>query len=161
MSFPLIPTAPILFSNYSEKPTLSPNLARLQAALADRYRVERELGRGGMATVFYAWDLKHDRPVALKLLHSDLAHLLGPERFLREIRLSARLQHLTSSRCSIRATWVGPAIRAEHSSGTPCPSSRARPFATAYGEKGNSCWMRLCGLPARRRMPCTTLTSTE
>jgi len=46
-----------------------------------------------MATVFYAWDLKHDRPVALKLLHSDLAHLLGPERFLREIRLSARLQH--------------------------------------------------------------------
>jgi serine/threonine-protein kinase len=61
--------------------------------LADRYRIERELGRGGMATVFYAWDLKHDRPVALKLLHSDLAHLLGPERFLREIRLSARLQH--------------------------------------------------------------------
>jgi len=59
----------------------------------DRYRIERELGRGGMATVFYAWDLKHDRPVALKLLHSDLAHLLGPERFLREIRLSARLQH--------------------------------------------------------------------
>ncbi len=46
-----------------------------------------------MATVFYAWDLKHDRPVALKLLHSDLAHLLGPERFLREIRVSARLQH--------------------------------------------------------------------
>src|SRR4030095_13901645 len=81
------------FSTSLEKPTLSPNLARLQAALADRYRIERELGRGGMATVFYAWDLKHDRPVALKLLHSDLAHLLGPERFLREIRLSARLQH--------------------------------------------------------------------
>jgi serine/threonine-protein kinase len=46
-----------------------------------------------MATVYYAWDLKHDRPVALKLLHPDLAHVLGPERFLREIRLSARLQH--------------------------------------------------------------------
>ncbi|HEY7027610.1 MAG TPA: protein kinase [Gemmatimonadales bacterium] len=61
--------------------------------MADRYRIERELGRGGMATVFYAWDLKHDRPVALKLLHPDLAHVLGPERFLREIRLSARLQH--------------------------------------------------------------------
>ena len=46
-----------------------------------------------MATVYYAWDLKHDRPVALKLLHPDLAHVLGPERFLREIRLAARLQH--------------------------------------------------------------------
>ena len=84
---------PYPLSALTEKTALSPNLARLQAALADRYRVERELGRGGMATVFYAWDLKHDRPVALKLLHPELAHLLGPQRFLREIRLSARLQH--------------------------------------------------------------------
>ena len=66
---------------------------RLQASLADRYRIERELGRGGMATVFLAHDLQHDRPVALKLLHPDLAMVLGPERFLREIRLCARLQH--------------------------------------------------------------------
>ena len=66
---------------------------RLQASLADRYRIERELGRGGMATVFLAQDLRHDRPVALKVLHPALAQLLGPERFLREIRLSARLQH--------------------------------------------------------------------
>src|SRR6185437_15266591 len=65
----------------------------LQAALADRYRIERELGRGGMATVFLAHDLKHDRPVALKVLHPHLAQILGPERFLREIRLCARLQH--------------------------------------------------------------------
>ena len=68
-------------------------LNRLQASLADRYRIERELGRGGMATVFLAHDLRHDRPVALKVLHPDLAQVLGPERFLREIRLCARLQH--------------------------------------------------------------------
>ena len=68
-------------------------LNQLQASLADRYRIERELGRGGMATVFLARDLKHDRPVALKVLHPHLAQMLGPDRFLREIRLCARLQH--------------------------------------------------------------------
>jgi serine/threonine-protein kinase len=73
---------------------MSPDPAdRLSAALADRYRLERELGRGGMATVFLAHDLKHDRPVALKLLHAELAQTVGPERFQREIRLAARLQH--------------------------------------------------------------------
>jgi serine/threonine protein kinase/tetratricopeptide (TPR) repeat protein len=66
---------------------------QLQANLADRYVLERELGRGGMATVYLAHDLRHDRPVALKVLHPDLAHALGPERFLREIKLAARLQH--------------------------------------------------------------------
>ena len=65
----------------------------LQTALADRYRLERELGRGGMATVYLAHDLRHDRPVALKVLHSELAASMGPERFQREIRLAARLQH--------------------------------------------------------------------
>jgi eukaryotic-like serine/threonine-protein kinase len=65
----------------------------LEAALAGRYAIERELGRGGMATVFLANDLKHDRPVALKVLHPELAASLGPERFQREIRLAARLQH--------------------------------------------------------------------
>src|SRR5689334_10841078 len=65
----------------------------LAAALADRYRLERELGQGGMATVYLAHDLKHDRLVALKLLHRDLAATLGPERFQREIRFAARLQH--------------------------------------------------------------------
>jgi len=67
--------------------------AQLQTALADRYRVERELGRGGMATVFLAQDLRHDRPVAVKVLHPELAATLGPERFQREIRFAARLQH--------------------------------------------------------------------
>jgi eukaryotic-like serine/threonine-protein kinase len=66
---------------------------RLQASLADRYRIERQLGRGGMATVFLAYDLKHDRAVALKVVHPELGQVLGPERFLREIRLCARLQH--------------------------------------------------------------------
>jgi eukaryotic-like serine/threonine-protein kinase len=67
--------------------------AKLQAALADRYAIERELGRGGMATVYLARDLRHDRPVALKVLHPDLAATLGPDRFQREIRFAARLQH--------------------------------------------------------------------
>ena len=53
---------------------------RLAAALADRYRIERELGRGGMATVYLAHDLKHDRLVALKVLHPEIARELGPER---------------------------------------------------------------------------------
>ena len=65
----------------------------LATALRDRYTLERELGRGGMATVYLAHDLRHDRPVALKVLHPELAAELGPERFLREIRLTARLQH--------------------------------------------------------------------
>ena len=65
----------------------------LRESLADRYSLERELGRGGMAVVYLAQDLKHDRPVALKVLHPHLAATLGPDRFLREIRLAARLQH--------------------------------------------------------------------
>ena len=67
--------------------------AQLQDGLAGQYLLVRELGRGGMATVFLATDLKHDRPVAFKVLHPDLAQSLGPERFQREIRLAARLQH--------------------------------------------------------------------
>ena len=66
---------------------------QLQSGLDDRYRLERELGRGGMATVYLAHDLKHDRQVALKVLHAELAASLGPERFQREIRTTARLQH--------------------------------------------------------------------
>ena len=65
----------------------------LVSALRDRYTVEHELGRGGMATVYLARDLKHDRLVAVKVLRPDLAAVLGAERFLREIRLTAQLQH--------------------------------------------------------------------
>ena len=67
--------------------------SRLRTALADRYRVERELGAGGMATVYLAHDIKHDRDVAIKVLHPDLGAALGGERFLSEIRTTARLQH--------------------------------------------------------------------
>jgi serine/threonine protein kinase len=67
--------------------------AGLRDGLADRYTLERELGRGGMATVYLAQDLRHDRPVALKVLHPELAASLGPDRFQREIRFAARLQH--------------------------------------------------------------------
>ena len=72
---------------------MSDHHTALKDGLADRYRFERELGRGGMATVHLAHDLRHDRPVALKVLHPDLAHALGPERFQREIHVAARLQH--------------------------------------------------------------------
>src|SRR6266446_9918374 len=66
---------------------------RLTAALAGRYAIERELGAGGMATVYLARDLKHNREVALKVLRPELAAVLGAERFLREISISARLDH--------------------------------------------------------------------
>jgi TolB-like protein len=66
---------------------------RLATALADRYRVEQVLGRGGMAVVYRGYDLRHDRPVALKVLRPELAVSVGAERFLREIRFAARLQH--------------------------------------------------------------------
>ncbi len=66
---------------------------RLNTALADRYRIERELGAGGMATVYLAQDLKHDRHVALKVLKPELAAVLGAERFVQEIKTTASLQH--------------------------------------------------------------------
>ena len=65
----------------------------LQSALSDRYRIQRELGRGGMATVFLATDIKHDREVAIKVLHPELSANLGSERFDREIKFVAKLQH--------------------------------------------------------------------
>jgi serine/threonine-protein kinase len=68
-------------------------MSRLAAALADRYRIERQLGQGGMATVYLARDLRHDREVAIKVVHPDLGAVLGAERFLAEIKTTARLQH--------------------------------------------------------------------
>jgi Tol biopolymer transport system component/predicted Ser/Thr protein kinase len=67
--------------------------SRLAAALADRYRIERELGKGGMATVYLAHDVKHNRRVAVKVLRPELSAILGAERFLKEIEVTANLQH--------------------------------------------------------------------
>jgi serine/threonine-protein kinase len=75
-------------------------------ALRDRYRLERELGQGGMATVYLARDLKHDRLVALKVLRPDLAHTLGPGRFLREIEIAARLSHPNILPLYDSGTWA-------------------------------------------------------
>src|SRR5213596_3296139 len=72
---------------------MSDALERLGAALAEHYTIEREIGAGGMATVYLARDLKHDRKVALKVLRPELAAVLGIERFLSEIRVTAHLQH--------------------------------------------------------------------
>ena len=96
------------------------DLDRLSTAFAARYRLERELGQGGMATVYLAQDLKHDRQVAIKVLRSELAEVLGRERFLAEIRLTAKLDHphiltLIDSG-EVRAEHVDPEQRA---GGTP------------------------------------------
>jgi serine/threonine-protein kinase len=73
--------------------TVNPIAERLRTALADRYRLDGELGQGGMATVYLAHDAKHDRPVAIKVLRDDVAQSVGRERFLREIQLAAKLSH--------------------------------------------------------------------
>ena len=68
-------------------------LERLKAALADRYLIERQIGQGGMATVYLADDVRHQRKVAVKVLRPDLAAVIGAERFLNEIKVTANLQH--------------------------------------------------------------------
>ncbi|MCH8255367.1 MAG: serine/threonine-protein kinase, partial [Gemmatimonadetes bacterium] len=72
---------------------MTDNLDRLKTALADRYTIEEELGAGGMATVYLAHDVKHDRKVAVKVLRPELAAVLGAERFVQEIKTTANLQH--------------------------------------------------------------------
>ena len=84
-----------------------PTLDRLTAALSRSYRIERELGAGGMATVYLAEDLKHDRRVAIKVLKPELAAVLGAERFIVEIKTTAALQHHTSCRSSTAAKRMG------------------------------------------------------
>ena len=106
----------------------------LADALRDRYQLVRELGRGGMATVWLAQDLRHDRPVALKVLHPELAASLGPERFLREIHTAGRLQHPHILPVLDSGHAACPA--APTSSGTPCRTSRARRCASGSAGSG-------------------------
>src|SRR5689334_334087 len=93
--------------------------SHLSTALADRYRIERELGAGGMATVYLAEDLKHDRRVAIKVLRPELAAVIGAERFLREIKTIATLQHphilglIDSGQVNGTAYYVMPFVEGE------------------------------------------------
>ena len=72
---------------------MADTIERLKVLLADRYAIERELGKGGMAIVYLARDIRHDREVAIKVLHPELSASIGAERFEREIKLAAKLQH--------------------------------------------------------------------
>jgi serine/threonine-protein kinase len=83
----------LLGTSFKAEPQVADLREQLQSGLADRYRLERELGRGGMARVYLASDLRHRRFVALKVLHPHLSQTLGPDRFQREIEIAARLQH--------------------------------------------------------------------
>src|SRR5213594_5169394 len=91
----------------------------LSAALGDRYRIERVLGRGGMATVYVAEDLRHSRQVAIKVLRPDVAAAIGAERFLREIAIAARLTHphvlplIDSGQAAGSLYYVMPYVRGE------------------------------------------------
>src|SRR5438445_2077203 len=84
---------PIIKTPLAWEFSLADSVARLRAALAGRYTIERELGRGGMATVYRAGDVKHRRTVAIKVLRPELASQLGPDRFLREVEIAASLNH--------------------------------------------------------------------
>src|SRR5512144_957324 len=94
-------------------------LASITAVLAGRYTIVRELGHGGMATVYLAEDRKHHRLVALKVLRPELAAALGPERFLREIEIAAPLNHphilplLDSGQAGVSLYYVMPYVEGE------------------------------------------------
>ena len=141
-------------------PSVADLRTALQAALADRYRLERELGRGGMATVYLAQDLRHDRPVALKVLHPELAASLGPERFQREIRMAARLQHPAhpldprlGRGARRRLDAAGPLVRdAVRRGRVAARPAGARAAAAAGGRRSGS--------GARRRTRWSTPTGT-
>jgi len=104
---------------------MSDTIDQLNSAFAGRYVIRRELGTGGMATVFLADDLRHRRQVAIKVLHRELAALVGPERFLREIEIAAKLNH--------------PHILPVHESG----AARGLPYYVMPLAEGNSLRERL------------------
>jgi protein kinase-like protein len=133
---------------------MTDDLDRLQAALADRYVLERELGRGGMATVWLARDLPHERKVAIKVLRPELAASMGPERFQREIRTTARLQHphilpvLDSGDAAGQLWYTTPYVRGEIA---------PRPSRTGGRAPGGRRYPKSCGTSLERS---TTRTAT-
>ena len=98
---------------------MTTDLAHLMSMLGDRYRIEREPGAGGMATVYLAEDVRHQRKVALKVLHPELSAVLGPERFLKEVEVTASLQHphilplFDSGNASAQLYYVMPFVDGE------------------------------------------------
>src|SRR5665213_2805619 len=98
--------------------------ARLATSLAERYRIERELGHGGMATVYLAHDRKHDREVAIKVLRDDVAGMMGAERFTREIRMAARLTRLRSVRDADRSVAALVQVCSAPAGGVPFAGRR-------------------------------------
>jgi serine/threonine protein kinase len=126
--------------------------SRLSAALADRYRIERELGEGGMATVYLAEDLKNERKVALKVLKPELAAVLGADRFIHEIKTTASLQH----------PHILPLFDSGQADGflffTSCPTSRARRCARSWTRRRSWGSTRRCG--SRRMWPTRWTTPT-
>src|SRR6058998_2450294 len=106
-------------SRHDSFPSMERVREALSAALADRYTIERELGRGGMATVYVALDRRHSRQVAIKVLRPDVAAAVGAERFLREITIAARLTHphvlplLDSGQAAGSLYYVMPYVRGE------------------------------------------------
>jgi len=127
------------------------DLDRLTTALSDRYTIESELGAGGMATVYLAHDVKHDRKVAVKVLRPELAAVIGAERFLSEIKTTANLQH--------------PHILPLHDSGEAdsflyyvMPYVEVNRCATGSTARNNSRWATPSGWP--RKWPARSTTPT-
>ena len=120
-------------------PLVDDILKRLQASLGDRYAVEREVGRGGMATVYLATDLKHQRSVAIKVLLPELAASVGHDRFLQEIGIAAKLQHrhhlyqlLPCSKQNGRFACLALTVANRQESFLP----RSGPIASQWGTSG-------------------------
>jgi serine/threonine-protein kinase len=133
---------------------MSMTAERLSVALADRYSIVRELGAGGMATVYLAHDIKHGRDVAIKALHPDLGAALGAERFLSEIKTTAKLQHphilplLDSGAADGLLYYVMPLATGETHS------------ARGFSARRNCRWTMSCALHAKSRTRWATRTDS-